>query len=154
MADVTIAGGVVGLTENRDAFHGPYWKSPSVGYAIFQEAQDIEVWKTADSGATWTQQDQANEPGDSNNRSISVWFDQETPGNNGNIIHIAFVITSSNTSSYVQFDTSDDTFGTIRTVDSLTISNTSTDSDIAVTVSKSKQSFQISNSHVIVSVIK
>ncbi len=138
MADVTINAGVDGLTENRDALHGPYWTSPSVGYVVFQVASNaIEIEKTADSGAAWTIQDATGNPASINNRSMAVWWDQETPGNSGTLIHIAWVETTSNEVHYIAFDTSDNTYGTDRTIDALTISGTSSDSDVGITVSKS-----------------
>ncbi len=138
MADVTIDSGAETLTNERDALHGPYWTSTSVGYVVSQEAiNDLEVWKTDDSGATWATQDAANEPTSANNRSMAVWYDKETPDNTGTIIHIAFVRTTDNDVRYVAFDTAADTYGTIRTVDALTVSGTSADSDVSVTCAKS-----------------
>ena len=137
MADITIDALTKVFTNERDCLHGPYWKTPSTGYIVNQDANDdIQVWKTTDSGATWVHQDEAGEPTVSNNRSIGVWYDRETPGNNGNIIHIGywFVTTSL---KYVQFDTATDTYGTKRTIDTLLGPSQSARSDCSVTVSKS-----------------
>jgi hypothetical protein len=98
----------------------------------------IEVYKTSDSGASWSAQDGANNPAGATNRSMAVWFDQETKDNSGALLHIAFVMAAAtNEVHYIQFDTSDDTWGTDRTIDSLTVSATSGDSDAAITVAKS-----------------
>ena len=123
-------------TAIRYGLHGPFWTSPSVGYVVIQVANgSIDVQKTTDSGATWTVQDPDFNPNDANTRSNAAWYDRETPGNTGTLIHIAWVVHPN--VRYVAFDTSDDTFGTIRTVDILTISLTSADSDVGITVSKS-----------------
>lgn len=138
MADVVVTTSAGGSINELDGMHGPYWTSTSVGYLVIgKNTNDVEVWKTDDSGATWAEQDAANEPTSANNRTFSAWYDRETPGNTGTLIHIAFVKTTNNEIRYVTFDTSDDTFGTIRTVDSLTISNTAENSDVAITCSKS-----------------
>ncbi len=137
MADVTIHPTAVSLTNERDALHGPYWINPTTGYVITLDNNGhIQTRKTADSGATWALQDAAGEPPDIGNRSMSAWYDKETPENTGTLIHIAYVNTN-NDVRYIQFDTSADTYGTERTVDSLTISSSSTDQDCSVTVSKS-----------------
>ncbi len=138
MADVTINGGTALSLDQRTGLWGPYWTSPSVGYVIFQVSDNsIVVLKTTDSGANWTEQDTANNPTDNTTRTMAVYFDQETKGDSGTILHIAWVFSSANTVRYVQFDTSDDTFGTIRTVDALTVSATAVDSDVSVVKSVS-----------------
>ena len=138
MADITIIADSTSSIIERDGLWGPYWTSPSVGYVVtIESSSDIEVWKTTDSGATWTHQDVAGEPTGSQQRSMAVWFDQETPGNSGTIIHIAFVNSIINRIVYIAFKTSDDTYETSQSVDVLTISGTNTDTDVSITVSKS-----------------
>ncbi len=137
MADVIIDDLVSAALDRREGLWGPYWTSPAIGYVVYNDSIGIAVQKTTDSGATWTDQDAANEPSSSNTRSMSAWFDQETKDDSGTIIHIAWVRTTDNDVEYVQFDTATDTFGTIRTVDLLTIGNTSQDSDVAITKAKS-----------------
>ncbi len=137
MADVVVDATANATTELREGLWGPYWTSPSVGYIVYTDIAGITVQKTTDSGATWTEQDTDNNPSSDNRRSMAAWFDQETKDDSGTVIHIAWVRRTDNDVRYVQFDTSTDTFGTIRTVDALTISSTSTDSDISVTKAKS-----------------
>ncbi|KKK59558.1 hypothetical protein LCGC14_3033200, partial [marine sediment metagenome] len=137
MADVTIDAVVNANTENRNGIFGPYWTAPATGYIVYTDFEGITVQKTTDSGATWTEQDPVNNPASANIRSMGAWFDQETKDDSGTIIHIAWVRVTNNDVEYVQFDTSADTFGTIRTVDALTINNTSASSDVSITKAKS-----------------
>lgn len=139
MADVDIHTGANSLTNNRDALWGPYWTSPTTGYVVLQVGSSsvIEVLKTTDSGASWTIQDSANNPAGTTNRSMAVWWDRETPDDTGTLIHIAWVQTTDNEVHYINFNTSTDAFGTNRTVDALTVSSTSNDTDVGITVAKS-----------------
>lgn len=138
MVDVVIAG-TTSAAESRDALHGPFWLSPSVGYVVLLLTNDFDlaVFKTSDSGATWTEQDSLNSPQGNAIRSNAAWYDRETPGNNGTLIHLAYLDSTLNQGLYVAFDTADDTYGTIRVVDGLVTSSTSDDTDVGVTVSKS-----------------
>ncbi len=138
MPDVTVAA-VTTATDARDAVWGPYWTSSSVGYVVTITAvsQDVDVYKTTDSGASWVAQDTLNNFPGADNRSLAVWYDKETPGNIGTLIHIAVVKSTAEAAHYAAFDTADDTYGTIRTVDIITMSSTSGDTDIGITVAKS-----------------
>lgn len=139
MPDVTIDAGAQASSETISALWGPYWTSTSVGYVVMNTGafDYIIVMKTEDSGATWTQQDTGGNPAESTAETMAAYFDQETKDDSGTIIHIAWVRSSNNDVRYVQFDTSDDTYGTIRAVDALTVSSTETDSDVSVTKAKS-----------------
>ncbi len=138
MADRVISS-AIGSTDTRYAVHGPFWTSPSVGYIVVHPSvgQVIDVRKTTDSGTNWTVQDPDFNPVTSNIRSQAVWYDRETPGNTGTLIHVAFVAASGGGVKYAVFDTSDDTWDTVRDVDSLTINSTGAASDVGITVSKS-----------------
>lgn len=139
MADVTLDSSASTATNENRALWGPYWTSPSVGYTVNQEGgftDDIEVRKTVDSGATFAVQDTANEPSSNTNASMACWFDQETPGNSGTLIHVAWLQITDNEVHYDEFDTADDAWNTDRTIDSLTINIAGTSQDISVTVAK------------------
>ena len=138
MADVDVLATAYTSTDASDALGGPYWTSPSVGYVVLQNSTfPIDVYKTADSGATWAVQDAANNPASANNRSMAVWWDQETPGNSGTVIHIAWVQTTEDEVHYISFDTNTDAYGTNRTVDALAIDTNAQDNDVGITVAKS-----------------
>lgn len=139
MADVDVHVAVHAETNERNALWGPYWTSPSVGYVVLQtNVSRIDIYKTADSGASWAVQDAANNPDSGDNRSMAVWWDQETPGNSGTLLHIGWVIEApTNEVHYIAFDTNADTYGTDRTADALTIAFASASSDVGITVAKS-----------------
>lgn len=137
MPDVTVEAATEASSNQLNGMWGPYWTSPSVGYIVYLPSAGIVVKKTTDSGATWVEQDSANNPSSTQTRALAVCFDQETKDDAGTIIHIAWLRTGFLDVRYVQFDTSGDTFGTIRTVDSLTVSSTKTDNAISITKAKS-----------------
>ena len=68
---------------------------------------------------------------------MAVWWDKETKDEAGALIHIAFARATTNVIRYVSFNTADDTYGTIQTVDNLTVSGSSGDSDVGICVAKS-----------------
>lgn len=135
MADVTVSAAWA-ANESRNALWGPYWASPSVGYiAGINNAGQPTVEKTDDSGATWTPK--VGGAIRSGHRGSSAWWDQETPGDSGTIIHMAYLDSAGSTVFYLAYDTSDDTFDSEVDIDTLTISQTSADSDSSITKSKS-----------------
>lgn len=138
MADITIAATLSDLTNERDSINGPYWMSPSIGFVVIVDiSSELSVYGTVDSGASWALKDNANNPVTTSARSMAVWSDQETPGNSGTLLNIAWVQSVDNEVHYATFDMSDSTWGTDRTIDALTISATSGDTDVGITVSVS-----------------
>ena len=138
MADVDVLATANVLTNERYAIAGPFWTSPSVGYIVLQDVDsNIDVFKTSDSGATWAAQDTANNPASFGTRSMGVYWDKQTKDESGALIHIAWVEPTSSEVHYISFNTADDTYGTNRTVDALTISGTSGDSDVSICIAKS-----------------
>jgi len=138
MADVLVDSSV-SVPWSNDTVFGPYWTSPSVGYVLLHTGPEhLVISKTDDSGASWAEQDASNNPvASSNITNRGAYFDQETKGDSGTIIHIAWVQNTENEVHYAQFDTADDTWGTDRIIDSLTVAPTHTDSDVSVTKAKS-----------------
>lgn len=123
MADVSAFASPYLGTEVQGGLWGPYWTSPSVGYFLVkvEGADDLAIIKTTDSGASWAEVDSADAPGISDNATVSpaAWFDQETPGNSGTKIYVAYADDDAATFSrlkYVTFDTSTDQWGTPVTV--------------------------------------
>lgn len=139
MADVVVDADSQFLGTSRDHYWGVYWLSISVGYVVHHDATfGIEVLKTTNGGATWNEQDEANNPvGIANLRSQAVWYDRETVANIGTKIHIAWAEAIDNGVRYVFFDTATDTFGTERLIDDLGINGASAEGDISITVAKS-----------------
>ncbi len=137
MADVDIEAVANILANERDYIHGIFWTSPSVGYVVLISGA-IDVRKTTDSGATWTIMDPDNDPPSATPRTLHAYFDQETPGNSGTLIHITWVDVVTNNLNYCVFDTADDTWGTVRVVDTYAdVTGISTDTDVGITVSTS-----------------
>ena len=138
MADVTVTNTNSAFINERDGINGPFWTSTAVGCVLTEIATHLfEMRKTVNSGATWTVQDAAGRPAITSIKSMAAWFDQETPGNSGTLIHTAWVDSTDNEVVYAAFDTANDTWGTKRVIDALTISGTSADSDVGITISVS-----------------
>ncbi len=135
MADVIIHGSLFPFTNDTDQL-ATFTTGPLTAYVIFQDSSGdlLEVWKTADGGATWAEQDHAGQPAGTFPHAFSAYFDQETKDNNGTLIHMAWAHPVDNAFYYVTFDTATDTWGTRRTVDSLTVSSTEEDSDCSIAV--------------------
>jgi hypothetical protein len=69
---------------------------------------------------------------------MGAYYDQETNGNSGTLIHVGYADSTDNAIYYTSFDTSDDTWdGTPVSIDSLTVSLTEIDSHVSVTVAAS-----------------
>ncbi len=98
---------------------GPYWIDVNTSIIVFpDDGKDISFARTTDGGVNWvTTQIVAG-----TTESITSWFDRETPGDNGNLVHIAWLDGSADISFYVTVDVNDATVGTIRTInDSLNV---------------------------------
>ncbi len=138
MADVTVDDSVQTAINQRAALKGPYWTSESVGYIVTQDEDEaIIVLKTANKGASWAEQDASNAPASTNNTSMAACFDQETKGNTGTLIRIAWQQHTDDEAHYIEFDTASDTFGTDRTTDSLTVDATNSNTEVSICVAKS-----------------
>ena len=87
--------------------------------------------KTVDSGANWS----VNEIFSGAAKHMAVWFDQETPGDSGTLIHIAWLDTVGvDYCYYMNLDTSDDSTSTAAEVDNaITVAATQYQSRICIT---------------------
>ncbi len=114
MADTTVDANVHSGLGGGDRLWGPYWIDTQIGYVVFMDAEsDISYARTDDGGATWaTTEIQAGTV-----FTVAVWYDRETPGDTGTLLHIAWGDGTANDALYVSLDLSDETLGTIRTVD-------------------------------------
>lgn len=132
MADTTVATAVAGASD-KTGLWGPYWISTTVGMIIFiDSASDPHYARTADGGATWTDEGALDAI---TCQRLSCWFDQETPGDSGTLVHCAYLdSTGGDRAKYMTIDVSDATLGTKRTVDStVTVSASKGDHRIAIT---------------------
>jgi hypothetical protein len=96
MADVTVFDGTASTAENSRGLKGPYWVSPTTGYILLLTSGTLACYKTADSGASWTIQDAANDP--TNVTSADAYFD-------GTVIHVAYLDDVDDFAAYNSFST-------------------------------------------------
>ncbi|KKM61542.1 hypothetical protein LCGC14_1530650 [marine sediment metagenome] len=130
MADIKVTPNGVTVSQNlRNLVHRLVWTSITVGYYFYftgttNSTGDIYYVKTTDSGTTWGSAVQVNSDASSIIvRGLSTWYDQWTPGNSGDIIHIGWSDCTEggiNAKAYFRYrrlNTSGDSLGTQRTVD-------------------------------------
>ena len=109
-SDVLVDGDANGQTDGYAGICGPYWVSPTTGVVIFSNsASDVQARKTTDGGATWGAAATA-EAGTVHN--ISAWFDQSTPGNTGDLVHVVWIDNTALDVTYANFDISAGTWST------------------------------------------
>lgn len=90
-ADTTVASNISGSVDTRNGLWGPYWIDVNTATLIYSSTNDNPVVaSTTDGGATWnTYQIRS-----SSIRNLSAWFDQDTPGDTGTLIHFVYTDTS------------------------------------------------------------
>ena len=110
-ADVVIGG----ISSGR-GLHSLVYVSSTIGYAFFIDNPNVNFVykKTTDSGATWSAAVVINSQ--ANHTAYDVWYDQWTPGDAGNIIHLWYLSNDDDDVHWRSLDTSSDTLGTERTV--------------------------------------
>ena len=119
-------------TDARVGLWGPYWTSTDIGAFVWvDDSDDIRFSRTTDKGANWT--DTLVRTGDA--IKVSAWFDQETPGDTGTEIHVAWLDTVDDDAFYRSIDISDGSQGTLRTIDA---SNTVADSGNSIRIAITK----------------
>lgn len=132
MADTLVDTSIIGDLDWRLGLWGPYWSDESVGVIVFiNNTSDLVFARTDDKGATWatTTIHSANIP------HIACWYDKETPGNSGTLVHIAWLDSTSDDCFYRTLDVSDGSLGTQRTVDA-TITTVGSPSSVRVAVTQ------------------
>ncbi len=92
---------------------GPYWIDTQKAIIVFSDVgSDISFTRTTDGGQNWS----STEIETGTTRSISTWFDKETPGDNGTLVHVAWLDIADNELKYVTLDVDDGSVGTVRTI--------------------------------------
>lgn len=113
--DVLITGNVQSFA-HQTGLRGPYWISNQTGFVAYVNVGfDMSFSRTTDAGASWAE----TEIEAGTVRQIAIWFDQETPGDAGELVHIVWANAGAATDSlfYQTVDVSDGSQGTKRTID-------------------------------------
>ncbi len=131
MADTLVEGSPDLSSDGKNALWGPYWSDESTGVVIFSDVGlDLSFARTADKGASWA----TTEIDAGVLRHLACWYDKETPGNAGTLIHITWLDDTTEDVYYQTVDVSDGSLGTQRTVDStVTVGAASNALRIAIT---------------------
>jgi len=131
MADTVVAATRSGSNSEAASLWGPYWINTTTAVIISRDdGADLVFYRTTNDGVDWTETEI--EVGAC--RSTAVWFDQETPGITGNLVHIVWLDSAADDFRYVNVNVSDAVVGTIRNVDTgVTLGTSSEDSRVAIT---------------------
>lgn len=115
MADQSVADIPRDQLEDQNALWGPYWSDKDTGVIIFiDNGENISFVRTVNGGASWGVVIRI-ELGTS--MHMAAWYDKETPGDSGTLVHIAWLNRALQDAKYVTVDVADGSIGTIRTVD-------------------------------------
>ena len=132
MADLLVEDTVDQAADDRHTIWGPYWVNPEIAVITFVDpGDDLMYTRTTDGGRTWGPEVEIKNGFIIN---ASCWFDKETPGDTGTLLHILYLDDTSDIAYYRTLDVSTDTLGTERTIASgLTINNQSDQQRSAIT---------------------
>ncbi len=123
MADTLVDGVVAASLEIHHGFYGPFYDGTGTGVIVFlDDTIQIVHRRTTDSGATWSGPTTIHVAG----AGLSCWYDQETPGDSGTLVHMTYVGDAAEEVLYRTLDVSDGSLGTEQTVVSLTVSTSAT----------------------------
>ncbi|KKM66931.1 hypothetical protein LCGC14_1476210 [marine sediment metagenome] len=116
MVDTLVENTVTADLDERNGAFGPYWSDVSTGEQIHQDdVGNLMHARTTDKGASWT----TTQIAVASALQVACWYDRETPGDTGTLVHIAFFdLIGDDFVFYITLDVSDGTIGTKRTVDS------------------------------------
>lgn len=92
---------------------GPYWTDTQKAVIIsVDDSFDPKSSRTTNGGTNWSSSDI--ESGTA--RKITAWFDQETPGDEGTLVHVAWLDSTLGEARYCTVNVDDGTIGTVRTI--------------------------------------
>lgn len=130
MADTLVETNVIANLDDVGLF-GPYWIDTQTAIIIFLSGgDDLSFSRTTDGGVNWS----TTEIQSGTTKQVSAWFDQETPNDNGILVHLAWIDQDDSEAKYVTVDVSDATISTIRTVASgLTVNNSKLFNKVGIT---------------------
>jgi len=113
--------------------HNMVFIDDQTGYMIYNDAANASYRKTTNAGVTWGSEVALTAQGDIDN--VVVWYDRWTPGNTGDLIHIAFLEAGGDDVYYNYIDTanSDTQKGEVLAVARSTTTHTSLTDSISIT---------------------
>lgn len=119
MVDTLVDGATDDAIENSDSLWGPYWINEQIGALCFIDVNnDLAVRRTTNGGTTWVKT--VIHAGGV--RHLAVWFDKETPGDVGTLLHMFYLDVAggpgASIAGYRTFDIADSGLGTDRTISS------------------------------------
>jgi hypothetical protein len=129
MADTSVSGDA-SIECGKSGIFGPYWVDTLQGVVVWIDGTtDISYSYTDDGGATWSKTEiQAGTA-----QEVACWFDKETPGDTGTLLHITWLDSASNVCRYVAIDVDGGTQGTIRLIASVTVSPSTSAGIVGIT---------------------
>lgn len=114
MADTLVETAVSASLDSRVGLWGPYWSDVNTAVIVFiDDGEDISFARTADKGATWA----TTEIDVGTTQCLACYYDKETPGNDGTLVHIAWLDDVTDDAYYRTLDVADGSLGTQRDVD-------------------------------------
>lgn len=140
MADTQIEAAAHNLSHTIDGSWGPYWINQTTAIIICTvdnvttSDEDLTFFRTTDSGENWSKTIIETTP---LTKHLAVWFDQETPGDLGTLLHLAFLTFTPDEVRYRTVDIADGSLGTLRTVDSSITATLAWQNRICITKTKS-----------------
>jgi hypothetical protein len=131
MADTTVYSSIIGTLDESNNLWGPYWTDKDTGTVVFiSSGNEAFQRRTVDGGSSWSGQAIIF---DGTIMNVACWYDQETPGDSGTILHVVTLDTGG-ACKYRTVNISTGVRGTQRTVVSgLTVSSTKSENRIAIT---------------------
>ncbi len=131
MADKEVETNVNSSSDEKVGLWGPYWIDKDIAVVVFiDNGVDISFARTTDAGVNWA----TTEIAAGSTQQVACWFDLETPGDTGNLVHIVWGDSAGGDLFYRTVDVSDGSLGTQRTIDAtVTISAQGSANRIAIT---------------------
>lgn len=136
MADTTLETTAYGTLYALETLWGPYWYDEDNSYVIYIDATvDLNYAQTSNNWVTSTKYAIS---GASTVMRAACWYDRETPGDSGSLLHIVWLDLADSALYYQPLDLSNNTLGTKQTVASgLTVDGTTYENRISVTKTRS-----------------
>ena len=90
MADTVVDASAYTQLMYKPGPWGPYWSDESTAIIVYLDPnQDVVFARTTDKGANWTSPTKIHES--TSAEASACWYDKETPGDAGTLIHIVWM---------------------------------------------------------------